>query len=107
MRVRYDEYVKYKEIKARAHLAIDCGMNRFGMKRAYLAVINDKIVEAIYTHIYSSDVVYDKIRFIEELANKYNKKVHIGGSIIYITVAIRIPADGIQSRIGCGFGVRT
>lgn len=79
----YDEYVKYKEIKARAHLAIDCGMNRFGMKRAYLAVINDKIVEAIYTHIYSSDVVYDKIRFIEELANKYNKKVHIGGSIVY------------------------
>lgn len=79
----YDDYIKYKDIGARAHLGIDVGMNRFGMKREYIAIINDKIIEAIYTHIYKEDIAFEKIRFLEELANKYNKKYHLGGSLVY------------------------
>ena len=79
----YDEYLRYKELNVRAHLAIDVGMNRFGMKRGYLAIINDKIIEAIYTHIYEENEALDKINLIENLANNYGKKYHIGGSIAY------------------------
>lgn len=79
----YDDYLLFKNNGIRCHLGIDLGMNRFGMKRGYLAIINDPIVEAIYTHLYDEVKVGDEIKFIEELANKYNKKFHIGGSLVF------------------------
>ncbi len=78
----YDDYLFFKENKISCHLAIDTGMNRFGMKSGFLALINDKIVKAIYTHLYAENNL-DKIRFMEELARKYDKRLHIGGSIAY------------------------
>ena len=78
----YDDYILFKENNISCHLAIDTGMNRFGMKSRYLALINDKIVKAIYTHLYSDNNI-EKIRFIEDLARKYNKRLHIGGSNAY------------------------
>lgn len=79
----YDEYLEYKKNHIRAHLAIDVGMNRFGMKRSYIAIINDKIIEAIYAHVYDNNKAYEIIEYIEQLANKYHKNYHLGGSICY------------------------
>lgn len=78
----YDDYLLFKENNINAHLAIDTGMNRFGMKSGFLAIINDKIVKAIYTHCYDKDN-RQRIRYIEGLGRNYLKKVHIGGSIAY------------------------
>lgn len=78
----YDDYLLFKENNINAHLAIDTGMNRFGMKNGFLAIINDKIVKAIYTHCYNKDNE-PKIRYIESLGRNYLKDVHIGGSIAY------------------------
>ncbi|MDE7161979.1 MAG: alanine racemase [Anaeroplasmataceae bacterium] len=78
----YDDYVLFKENKIPCHLAIDTGMNRFGMKSGYLAIINDSIVKAIYTHCYN-DQNRHKIKFMERLARNYLKPLHIGGSIAY------------------------
>lgn len=78
----YDDYLVFKENKIPCHLAIDTGMNRFGMKSGYLAIINDSIVKAIYTHCYN-EFNRHKIRFMERLARDYLKPIHIGGSIAY------------------------
>lgn len=78
----YDDYIAFKENKIPCHLAIDTGMNRFGMKSGYLAIINDSIVTAIYTHCYN-DQNRHKIKFMERLAKNYRKSIHIGGSIAY------------------------
>lgn len=78
----YDDYIDFKENKIPCHLAIDTGMNRFGMKSGYLALINDSIVKAIYTHCYN-DHNRHKIKFMERLARDYLKSLHIGGSIAY------------------------
>ncbi len=78
----YDDYVAFKENKIPCHLAIDTGMNRFGMKSGYLAMINDSIVKAIYTHCYNNQNRH-KIKFMERLAKDYLKPLHIGGSIAY------------------------
>lgn len=78
----YDEYLLFKENRIPCHLAIDTGMNRFGMKSGYLAVINDSIVKAIYTHCYNNQNRH-KIKFMERLAKNYLKPLHIGGSIAY------------------------
>lgn len=78
----YDDYITFKENKIPCHLAIDTGMNRFGMKSGYLAIINDSIVRAIYTHCYN-DQNRHKIKFMERLAKNYLKPIHIGGSIAY------------------------
>ncbi len=78
----YEDYILFKENNIGSHLAIDTGMNRFGMKSGFLAIINDKIVKAIYTHCYNKDNK-QKIRYIESLGRNYLKDVHIGGSIAY------------------------
>ncbi|MDE5546408.1 MAG: alanine racemase [Anaeroplasmataceae bacterium] len=78
----YDDYIAFKENKIPCHLAIDTGMNRFGMKSGYLALINDSIVHAIYTHCYNNQNRH-KIKFMERLAKDYLKPIHIGGSIAY------------------------
>lgn len=78
----YDDYILFKENKIPCHLAIDTGMNRFGMKSGYLAIINDSIVRAIYTHCYNDQNKY-KIKFMERLSRDYLKPLHIGGSIAY------------------------
>lgn len=78
----YDDYLLIKKHKIPSHLAIDMGMNRFGMKNGYLAVINDRLVEAVYTHLYD-DNIKPKIQFIEEISRKYSKPFHIGGSMAY------------------------
>ncbi|MDE7263924.1 MAG: alanine racemase [Anaeroplasmataceae bacterium] len=78
----YDDYILFKENKIPCHLAIDTGMNRFGMKSGYLAIINDSIVQAIYTHCYNNQNKY-KIKFMERLSRDYLKPLHIGGSIAY------------------------
>ena len=78
----YTDYLLFKENNIKSHLEIDIGMNRFGIKNNYLAIINDNIITSIYIHLYNNNI--DKnIRFIEELGNKYNKKIHIGGSVAY------------------------
>ena len=77
----FDDYLLFKDHKIKSHLAIDIGMNRFGMKDGYLGIINDDIVDSIYVHVYSKES-FSKIKEIEDLANKYNKKIHIGGSNI-------------------------
>ena len=79
----YDDYLFAKKYKIRAHLAIDVGMNRFGMKTGYLALINDPLIEAIYTHLYQEEKKEEKIAFMEDLARRYRKKLHIGGSMAY------------------------
>ncbi|MCM1131105.1 MAG: alanine racemase [Roseburia sp.] len=78
----YDDYITFKENKIPCHLAIDTGMNRFGMKSGYLAIINDSIVKAIYTHCYNNQNRH-KIKFMERLSKNYLKPIHIGGSIAY------------------------
>ena len=78
----YTDYLLFKENNVKCHLEIDAGMNRFGIKNNYLAIINDPLIEEIYIHLYGVEAV-DKIRFIENLGKKYNKKIHIGGSIAY------------------------
>ena len=78
----YDDYVLFKENRIPCHLAIDTGMNRFGMKSGYLAIINDSIVKAIYTHCYNNQNRH-KIKFMERLSKNYLKPLHIGGSIAY------------------------
>lgn len=78
----YDDFVLFKENKIPCHLAIDTGMNRFGIKSGYLAIINDHIVKAIYTHCYDKHNRH-KIKFMERLAKDYMKPLHIGGSIAY------------------------
>ncbi|MDE7095558.1 MAG: alanine racemase [Anaeroplasmataceae bacterium] len=78
----YDDYINFKENKIPCHLAIDTGMNRFGMKSGYLAIINDSVVKAIYTHCYNNQNRH-KIKFMERLAKDYLKPLHIGGSIAY------------------------
>ncbi|MDE6407746.1 MAG: alanine racemase [Anaeroplasmataceae bacterium] len=78
----YNDYITFKENKIPCHLAIDTGMNRFGMKSGYLAMINDSIVQAIYTHCYNNQNRH-KIKFMERLAKDYLKPLHIGGSIAY------------------------
>ncbi|MDE5855759.1 MAG: alanine racemase [Anaeroplasmataceae bacterium] len=78
----YDDYIIFKENKIPCHLAIDTGMNRFGMKSGFLAIINDSIVKAIYTHCYN-DQNRHKIKFMERLSKDYLKPIHIGGSIAY------------------------
>ncbi len=78
----YDDYLLFKKYHIPAHLAIDIGMNRFGMKNGYLAIINDSIVKAIYAHLYEEGLE-DKIVFLEELASKYQKPLHLGGSLAY------------------------
>ncbi len=78
----YDDYLLFKEYNINAHLAIDTGMNRFGMKSGFLAIINDNIVKAIYTHCFNKDNKH-KIKYIESLGRSYLKDVHIGGSIAY------------------------
>lgn len=79
----FSDYLFCKEYSIRAHLAIDVGMNRFGMKSGYLAMINDPLIEAIYTHVYAKDVVDEKIELIESIATRYHKKYHIGGSMVF------------------------
>lgn len=79
----FEDYLLFKEYRIRAHLAIDVGMNRFGMKSGYLAVINDPLIEAIYIHLFRSSDVEQHIAFIEDLAKRYHKHCHIGGSIAY------------------------
>lgn len=78
----YDDFILFKENRIPCHLAIDTGMNRFGMKSGYLAIINDSIVQAIYTHCYNEDNK-GKIKVLERLSKDYLKPVHIGGSIAY------------------------
>lgn len=78
----YDDFILFKENHIPCHLAIDTGMNRFGMKSGYLAMINDGIVKAIYTHCYN-DQNRHKIKYMERLASNYLKPLHIGGSIAY------------------------
>lgn len=78
----YDDYILFKEQKLSSHLAIDTGMNRFGMKSGFLAIINDSIVKAVYTHLYDSETK-NKIQFIEQLSKNYLKPFHIGGSVAY------------------------
>lgn len=78
----YHDYLLFKKYHIPAHLAIDIGMNRFGMKNGYLAIINDSIVKAIYAHLYK-DGLEEKIAFLEELASKYQKPLHLGGSMAY------------------------
>lgn len=78
----YDDYLLFKENHINAHLAIDIGMNRFGVKNGYLAIINDPIVKAIYTHVYEKEAL-EKIAWIEDLALRYQKPLHIGGSMAY------------------------
>lgn len=78
----YTDYLLFKENNIISHLEIDVGMNRFGIKNNYLAIINDSIIDEIYIHLYDN-VIEDKINFIEQLGKTYNKKVHIGGSIAY------------------------
>ncbi len=78
----FDDYLLFKEKQLRCHLAIDTGMNRFGMKTGYLAIINDPLIEAIYTHLYQENNLL-KIDLMEELGEKYQKPVHIGGSMAY------------------------
>ena len=78
----YTDYLLFKENNIKSHLEIDIGMNRFGIKNNYLAIINDNIITDIYIHLYNTNI--DKnIRFIEELGKKYNKNIHIGGSVAY------------------------
>ncbi len=79
----FDDYILFKKHQLPAHLAIDTGMNRFGMRTGYLAIINDSIVKSIYTHLYSDKNCEEKIAWIEELAQKYAKPLHIGGSMAY------------------------
>lgn len=79
----FEDYLLIKEHQLPCHLAIDMGMNRFGMKNGYLAVINDPLVKAIYTHLYESKELDQKIRFMEQLAKRYQKALHIGGSMAY------------------------
>lgn len=76
----YDDYIFYKENKIACHLEIDLGMNRFGMKNNYLAIINDSIVKAIYGHIYNDN--YTNINKIKKIANNYLKDYHVGGSCV-------------------------
>lgn len=78
----FDDYLLFKENKIPAHLAIDTGMNRFGMKAGYLSIINDSIVKEIYTHLYSENCK-SEIKGIEQIARDYQKPLHIGGSIAY------------------------
>ena len=78
----YDDYILFKENKIPCHLAIDTGMNRFGMKSGFLAIINDSIVQAIYTHLYNNHNRY-KIKYLERLSKSYLKPLHIGGSVAY------------------------
>ena len=78
----YTDYLLFKENNINSHLEIDVGMNRFGIKNNYLAIINDPLIEEIYIHLYNESIT-DKISFIEQLGNTYNKKIHIGGSIAY------------------------
>ena len=78
----YTDYLLFKENNIESHLEIDIGMNRFGIKNNYLAIINDNIITAIYIHLYNNNIGKN-IKFIEELGNKYNKKIHIGGSVAY------------------------
>lgn len=78
----YTDYLLFKENNIESHLEIDVGMNRFGIKNNYLAIINDTIISAIYVHIYDKNAL-KYINFIEELGKRYNKKIHIGGSVAY------------------------
>ena len=85
----YTDYLLFKENNIKCHLEIDVGMNRFGIKNNYLAIINDSIVDEIYIHLYNNEL--DKnIKFIEELGKKYNKKIHIGGSVAYGKTNLKI-----------------
>ncbi|MDE6945596.1 MAG: alanine racemase [Anaeroplasmataceae bacterium] len=87
----YDDYLLFKEQNIGCHLGIDTGMNRFGMKSGYLAIINDGIVKGIYSHCYDSNNK-QKIKFMEELSKNYLKPLHIGGSIAYkqTTATLRV-----------------
>ena len=78
----YTDYLLFKENNIKSHLEIDVGMNRFGIKNNYLAIINDPIIEEVYIHLYDSNID-EKIRFIEKIGKSYKKKVHIGGSVAY------------------------
>ena len=44
----YTDYLLFKENNIKSHLEIDIGMNRFGIKNNYLAIINDNIITDIY-----------------------------------------------------------
>lgn len=51
----YTDYLLFKENNIKCHLEIDVGMNRFGIKNNYLAIINDSIVDEIYIHLYNNE----------------------------------------------------
>lgn len=77
----YSDYVIFKDNGIKSHLEIDAGMNRFGIKNNYLAIINDPIVDKIYIHIYDEGEI-NKIEFIKRISKRFNKPFHIGGSIV-------------------------
>jgi alanine racemase len=87
-------------------LEIDSGMNRFGFKKLDESILISPYITTIYTHLFNECIEnYDYIDYVYNLGVKYNKKVHIGGSIAYnyTSLPIRIGYliyDGVDSFYG-------
>ena len=79
-----DEINKYTNENVKVSLEIDCGMNRFGIKEFNEEILKNSLIVEIYTHLYKeTNKNYKIIEYISNLAHKYNKRFHIGGSIAY------------------------
>lgn len=66
-----------------SHVAIDTGMNRFGIKNKFLELLYADCVQEIYTHIADEKRCDSAIHTIEKLSELCHKECHIGGSIAY------------------------
>lgn len=74
----------YKSNRINYSIKINAGMNRFGFNKINERLLLDDMLILIYAHfpIYDN-LTNNKIKNIENLANKYNKKYCVGGSILY------------------------
>lgn len=101
-----EEFNLYKGHHIKMALKYDSGMNRFGFKRINEDMLLSPYITTIYTHLAKEDSGnYDIIDYVHGLALKYNKLVHVGGSIAYFytSLPIRIGAaiyDGADSLYG-------
>lgn len=79
-----DEIAIFNKNKIYYALEIDIGMNRFGIKEYNESIFNNQYLHHVYAHFYNENINYSKIiNKIKKLCNKYNKKCHFGGSMLY------------------------
>lgn len=88
-----DELSVYIRNNIKCSLEIDVGMNRFGIKTFDEEILSNPLIIELYAHLYKDcDSNYNIVKNLINLAKRYNKNIHFGGSIAYkyTTYPIRI-----------------